>query len=309
MINTKIETLKNKIQGGVLPAMATPVINGGEAVNPTGITGLVELLLNAGVNGLFVGGTTGEGILLRHEVRLALHEQVLTAVNGRVPIILHAGANTTPDTLALARHAAEIGADAIAVVTPFFYGMGDDALFDYYQTIAQAVPDTPLLGYDIPHMAVNGISPALLARLAAEIPSFAGIKCSRPDAQIVRALIDAGTADSILLAGNERVAAGLLALGANGLVSGFATAVPEPFVALTRAFTRGDMAEVQRQQRLINRILDQLPPSIRIGAIKQVIAQRGIEIGTAVPPRAMPPESWPGWEKIKKLLDTSPIAA
>jgi len=309
MIKTKIDTLKNQIQGGVLPAMATPLVGGGEAINPEGITGLVELLIGAGVKGLFVGGTTGEGILLHNKVRMALHEQVMTAVNNRLPIIIHVGTNTTTGTLALARHAAKLGANAIAAVTPYYYGMADDALFNYYQTLAQAVPDTPLLGYDIPRMAVNGITPALVARMAAEIPSFAGIKCSRPDAQMVRALIDAGTAETMLLAGNERIAAGLLALSANGLVSGFATAVPEPFVALTQAFTSGDLSEVRRQQRLINRILDEIPAGIRIGAIKRVIAQRGVEVGTAVPPRAMPPESWQGWTKIKKLLDTSSIAA
>ena len=309
MIKSKIKTLINQIQGGVLPAMATPILNGGQAINPTATNQLVELLINAGVRGIFVGGTTGEGILLANDVRMALHQQVKTVINNRVPLLIHVGTNTTADTLTLARHAAELGADAIVAVTPYYYGMADDALFEYYQTIAQAVPDIPLLGYDIPHMAVNGITPALLARMAAEIPSFAGIKCSRTDAQIVRALIDAGTPDTMLLAGNERIAAGLLALGADGLISGFATAVPEPYVALTKAFQYGDMPEVQRQQRLINQILDQLPSGIRIGAIKRVISQRGIEVGTAVPPRAMPPESWPGWTKIKQLLDTSNIAA
>jgi dihydrodipicolinate synthase/N-acetylneuraminate lyase len=289
--------------------MATPLIGDGQAINAEGVAGLVDLLLGAGVRGLFVGGTTGEGVLLSSRVRMDLHNRVFEAVNGRAPIILHVGTNTTAETLALARQAEELGAVAIAAVTPFYYGMDDNGLFDYYQVIAETVPEMPLLGYDIPQMAVNGISPALMARLAAEIPSFAGIKCSRPDAQMVRALIDAGTAETMVLAGNERIAAGLLALGADGLVSGFATAVPEPFVALTEAFSRGDVAEAQRVQRLINRILDEVPAGSRIGAIKRVIQQRGVAVGTAVPPRTMPDDSWPGWTKIKRLLDTASIAA
>lgn len=289
--------------------MATPLVGDGQAVSPDGIVGLANFLIDAGVKGLFVGGTTGEGILLSSEVRMTLHSQAVQAADGRVPIIIHAGTNTTAGTLALARHAQEIGAAAVAVVTPFFYGMDDQALFDYYQTIAETIPQTPLLGYDIPHMAVNGISPALMARMAAEIPSFAGIKCSRPDAQMVRALIDAGTAETMVLAGNERVAAGLLALGVDGLVSGFATAVPEPFVALTQAFRDGDLSELRRQQQLINHILDEIPAGVRIGAIKAVINQRGIEVGTAVPPRAMPAQDWQGWTKIKKILDTASNAA
>jgi dihydrodipicolinate synthase/N-acetylneuraminate lyase len=289
--------------------MASPLVRNGEGVNPKGVVDLTNFLIDSGVKGLFVGGTTGEGILLSSDVRRALHSQTLAAANGRVPVLLHIGTNTTAETLALARHAQDEGAAAVVAVTPYFYGMDDNALFDYYRTIAETVPEMPLLAYDIPQMAVNGISPPLVTRLAAEIPSFAGIKCSRPDAQMVRALIDAGTAETMVLAGNERIAAGLLALGADGLVSGFATAVPEPFVALTQAFTDGDLSEVRRQQLLINHILDQIPTSVRIGAIKAVLMQREIGVGPAVPPRAMPPDSWDGWAKIQRLLDTASIAA
>lgn len=309
MIKAKIAELRSQLQGGVSPAMASPLLNDGNEVNAQGVIELTNFLIEAGVNGLFVGGTTGEGILLSTDVRCDLHSQVIKAANGRLPVLLHVGANTTADTLTLARHAREIEAAAIVAVTPYFYGMDDNALFDYFQAIAREVPDLPLLAYDIPHMAVNGITPALVARLGAEIPSFAGIKCSRLDAQAVRGLIDAKTSDSILLAGNERIAAGLLMLGADGLISGFSTAVPEPFVALTKAFTEGNMAEVQRQQLLINQILDTVPASARIGAVKAVLNRRGIEVGSAVPPRPMPPAGWHGWQQIKQLLDTAANAA
>lgn len=309
MVKEKIAQLRSQIKGGVLPALATPLAADGETINPDGVAALANFLIGTGVAGLFVGGTTGEGILLSREARMALHAQAMKAANGRVPIILHVGANTTAETLTLARHAQELEAAAIAVVTPFYYGMDDAALFNYYQRLAEAVPDIPLLGYDIPQMAVNGISPALMSRMAAEIPSFAGIKCSRTDAQVVRALIDAGTAETMVLAGNERIAAGLLALGAHGLVSGLATAVPEPYVALAKAFREGDLGEVRRLQQLINRVLDEIPAAARIGAIKTLLTQRGIVVGTAVPPRAMPPAGWQGWTKIKKLLDMASIAA
>ncbi|MFZ0547425.1 MAG: dihydrodipicolinate synthase family protein [Candidatus Promineifilaceae bacterium] len=309
VVKDKIAELRLQIQGGVTPAMATPLQEDGATPDLDGVTGLADFLIGSGVNGLFVGGTTGEGILLSKEARIKLLERALKVANGRVPVVAHAGTNTTTETLALARHAQKVGAAAVVVVTPFYYGMGDEALFYYFQTVASAVPEMPLLAYDIPHMAVNGISPALLGRMAAEIPSFAGVKCSRPDAQMVRALIDAGSAETMVLAGNERIAAGLLALGASGLISGFATAVPEPFVALTRAFRQGDLSEVRRLQRLINQVLDLIPSEVRIGAIKAVLNQRGIAVGSAVPPRAMPSESWRGWTNIKKLLDMAAIAA
>lgn len=303
MMDAKIAELKNKLRGGVAPALATPVLEDGETVNTAVLPQLINFLLDAGASGLFVGGTTGEGILLSDAERMRLHETAVSVVNGRVPVILHSGANQLSSTLALCRHAAEIGADAVAIVTPYFFKMDDDGLATYYHQVAEAIPDMPMLLYDIPQLAINGISPELLARLGSEIPSIAGIKSSRPDAQIVRRLIDAMPLHLVFLVGNEAVALGLLALGADGLISGLSTAVPEPYVALTKAFFAGDLAEAQKQQRLINQLLAQLPAGARIGAIKQILTARGMPMGTAVPPRPMPVEDV--WLKIRPLLETT----
>jgi dihydrodipicolinate synthase/N-acetylneuraminate lyase len=300
-LDEKIEILKKKLRGGVTPAMATPVLDDGVTVNTAVVPNLVNFLLEAGVSGLFVGGSTGEGILFSEAERMRLHEAAVSATNGRVPLLLHVGTNRLADTLVLARHAAEIGADAIVIVMPYFYGMHDDGLAAYCYAVAASAPDLPLLLYDIPQLAINGVSPALLRRLGQEIPSLAGIKSSRPDAQIVRQLIDATAKHLVFLVGNEAVALGLLGLGADGLISGLCTAVPEPFVALTQAFSQGDMAEALRQQRLINQLLVQLPNGARIGAIKQILTARGVLMGTAVPPRPMPTEDV--WLKMQPLLN------
>jgi dihydrodipicolinate synthase/N-acetylneuraminate lyase len=292
--------LKRKLAGGVTPAMATPVLVDGYTVNTAVIPTLADFLIQAGVRGLFVGGTTGEGVLLTETERMRLHEASLAAANGRVPVIVHVGTNRLDTAVTLARHAAEIGADGIAVVTPYFYGMDDDGLAAYFEAVATAVPGMPLLLYDIPQMATNGVSPELFARLGKAIPSLAGIKCSRPDAQVIRRHIIVAPERAMVLVGNEAIALGSLAMGADGIISGLCTAVPEPFVALTRAFAARDMAEAQRQHRLINRLLPCLPAGARIGGIKQILTERGIDVGTAVPPRAMPEK--PIWPEMKEIL-------
>jgi dihydrodipicolinate synthase/N-acetylneuraminate lyase len=299
MMKEQVAALKERLKNGVSPAMATPLQADETAVDTAVILQLVEFLLDKGAVGLFVGGTTGEGILLAPGERMRLHEAAVGAADDRVPVIAHTGANQMGTAVALSRHAAEIGVDAIAAVTPWFYGIPDDALADYYQTIAQAAPQTPLLLYDIPHMAGNGISPALLVRLADELPTFAGMKCSRPDAQMIRKLLDTMPDEGIFLAGNEAIALGSLAMGADGLITGLSTAVPEPFVALTAAFAAGNLVEAQRWHRIINQMLACLPTGRRIGAIKQILAERGIAVGTAVPPRPMPAE--PVWPKIQNV--------
>lgn len=279
--------------------MATPLTADGCRVNTAVLPTLVDFLIGKGVKGLFVGGTTGEGILLDAAERMRLHEASLTAAAGRVPVLLHVGANRMDTAVRLAQHAAKIGTEAIVTITPTFYGMDEDSLAGYFQTVAAAAPETPLLLYDIPHMAVNGVSPALFARLGKVLPSLAGIKTSRPDAQIIRQHIAAAPERTMVLAGNERISLGSLAMGADGLISGLSSAVPEPFVALTQAFGQNDMAAARKAHQTINHLLDEIADLPRIGAVKQVLAERGILVGTAVPPRPMPTESiWPRLDLI-----------
>jgi dihydrodipicolinate synthase/N-acetylneuraminate lyase len=284
--------------------MATPLADDGLRVNLPAVDTLIDFLIAAGVKGLFVGGTTGEGILLDLQQRQLLHERAMKAIAGRVPALIHVGANTSAESVALAAHAQAIGTDAIVAITPTFYPMPDAALADYFRELAAAAPGTPLLAYDIPHMAVNRVSPALLADLAQDLPAFAGIKTSNQDAQVIRRLVEATPPGRIVLAGNERIALGSLALGASGLISGLSTAVPEPFVRLTKAFFEGDMALAQDQQRRINAMLDLIPAGVRIGAVKSLLAQRGIDAGPPVPPRpALAANQWPVWPQFARLID------
>lgn len=289
------------IQSGVLPAMATPLTGDGYLVASDAVAPLVDFLIEAGVHGLFVGGTTGEGLLLDIEQRCTLHDAAIEAAAGRVPILVHVGTSITRDSLVLAEHAADVGADGMVAITPTFYGMTEEALLAYFEQIAATAPAIPFLVYDIPHMAATGVSPSLLANLMQSIPNFGGVKCSRHDAQIIRRLIDVVGNDAMLLAGNERIALGSLALGATGLISGLATAIPEPFVTLMEAYARGDLEAAQREQKRINHLLDIMPPGERIGAIKLILQQRGLDVGSPVPPRSMPTD--PNlWNRLSALL-------
>jgi dihydrodipicolinate synthase/N-acetylneuraminate lyase len=295
----QIASLKSRVRDGVSPAMATPLVPGTHTVNLAVVPSLVDFLAGKGVKGLFVGGTTGEGTQLDLDQREALHEAAAAAAGGRVAVLLHVGAQRAEDAIRLARHAAGLRPDAIVAMTPTFYGMSDAALTRYFGAIAAAAPDVPLFLYDIPQFAVNGISPALLSTLARELPSLAGLKSSRVDIQIVRQLIDALPADKILLAGNESASLGSLALGADGLISGLSTAIPEPFVGMTRAFAAGNMAEAREWQRCINRLLGVLGGA-RIGGIKAILNQRGIAVGPPVP--VLDATDEPLWPRAAEVL-------
>lgn len=296
-----MSALFQKLRHTVTPAMATPIDASGYRVATEQIAPLVEFLIERNVGGLFVGGTTGEGVLLNVAERKRLHEETVIIAANRVPILIHVGTNATRQSFDLAVHAGEIGADATVCVTPYFYPVDDDALVNYFKTIAAATPDLPFLVYDIPHFANNTISPTLLQRLGDEIPNLAGVKCSSGDGQAIRRLIAPTPDDVLFLAGNERIMLGSLAMGAHGAISGLSTAIPEPFVGMVNAFAAGQMQEAQNWFGIINRLLDQLATQPRIGGIKQILQERGVAIGDPMPPRGKGTTGI--WEQVLDVLE------
>lgn len=294
-------SLFDQLNHTVTPAMATPIDESGYRVATEQIAPVVEFLVERNVGGLFVGGTTGEGVVLSVEERKRLHEETIVSTANRLPVLIHIGANTTRQSFDLAVHAGESGADGIVCVTPYFYPVDDDSLVAYFKTIAAATPNLPFLVYDIPHFANNTISPALLNKLVVEIPNLAGVKCSSGDGQAIRRLIDATPDDVLFLAGNERIMLGSLAMGANGAISGLSTAVPEPFVGLLDAFTAGRMQEAQNWFGIINRLLNTLTAYPRIGGIKQILNLRGVTVGNPVPPRGRVEADV--WEQLLDVLE------
>src|SRR5215210_8532273 len=129
---------------GVLAAALTPLRDGGSAVDDDAIPPYVGYLAAGGVDGVLVLGTTGEGLLLSVDERRRVTEAVLAAAAGRLQVAVHAGAQTTADTVALARHAAEAGADAVAVIGPPYFPLDEDALVAHMAAAARAAGEAPL---------------------------------------------------------------------------------------------------------------------------------------------------------------------
>ena len=296
-----MQSFIEKLHHKIIPAMATPIDISGSRVSLKDVPPLVEFLIEREVGGLFVGGTTGEGVLLSLSERKSLHEAVVKAADGRVPVLLHVGANSTRDTFDLAVHSESIGADANVAVTPYFYPIDEDSLLKFYQEVAKAAPTLPLLAYDIPHFANNGVTPTLLTQLFETIPQFAGVKCSRKDAQMIRKLIDVTPKDKVMLVGSEQIMLGSLAMGATGSISGLSTAIPEPFVKMMGAFSEGRLAAAQQWFRLSNQVLNALASEPRLGGIKAVLNQRGVFVGDPIPPR--PKGSDQAWQKALDVID------
>src|SRR5215217_5565160 len=133
---------------GVLAAALTPLRDGGAAVDEVAIPPYVDFLAAGGVDGLLVLGTTGEGLLLTVDERRQVAEAFVAAAGARLQVAVHAGAQTTADTVALAAHAAETGADAVAVIGPPYFPLDEDALVAHMAAAARAAGEAPFYLYE-----------------------------------------------------------------------------------------------------------------------------------------------------------------
>jgi dihydrodipicolinate synthase/N-acetylneuraminate lyase len=149
---------------GVTVAMVTPFDEKGQIMESS-VRELVDFLIGKGVNGLYPGGTTGEMYLLTVPERKRLAEIVVKQAAGRVNVFIHVGAMAEKDTVELAQHASQIGADGIGVVTPSFFTTGARELEEYFVAIANSVPaNFPMYVYNIPQL-ISGFIPIRFCRL------------------------------------------------------------------------------------------------------------------------------------------------
>lgn len=228
---------------GALAAAVTPLRAEGEALDEGAFAPYVEYLSAGGLDGIFVLGTTGEGILLRLEERRRAAEHFVGAAGDGFDVAVHCGAQTTADTVALAAHSAEIGADAVAVIGPPYYSLDEEEIVAHFAAAAEACAPLPFYPYEFRARAGYSIPPAAIERLRELAPNLAGLKVSnKPFENVEPYLIDGLDvfvgAETLVLRGLES--------GAAGAVSGLAAALPALVARLVHDRT-GDVADARAQ--------------------------------------------------------------
>ena len=267
---------------GAFAAALTPLRNGGTALDERVIEPYVGFLADGGVDGILALGTTGEGILLDLAERRRAAELFVAAAAGRVAVAVHCGAQTTADTAALAAHAAESGADAVAVIAPPYYPLDAAALEAHLLAAAAACAPLPFYLYEFEARSGYAVPIAVVERLRELAPNLRGLKVSDRPWEKAEPYLLAGLdvfigAESLVARGLER--------GAAGAVSGLAGAYPEVVAELVHAPTqeRSERADRLRAE------LDRFPFQ---AALKVVAARRGVPIRPDVraPLRQLTPE-------------------
>ncbi len=212
---------------GFLAAAVTPLRNGGSALDEEAFAPLVDFLAAAGLDGVFALGTTGEGILLSAEERKRAAELFVEAGKGRLSVAVHCGAQTTAQTSALAGHAAEIGADAVAVIAPPYFRLDEDELVEHFAAAAEACAPLPFYIYEFARVSGYAVPLSVIARLRERASNLAGLKVSdRPWDAFEPYLIEGLD----VFVGPEVLIEQALERGAAGAVSALATAFPEEVV-------------------------------------------------------------------------------
>lgn len=264
---------------GVTTAMVTPFATDGSVMRQA-IPALVDFLVAKGVNCLYPVGTTGEMYRLSVEERIQIAECVVKQANGRVTVFIHVGAMRLDDTLALARHAHDIGADGIGAVTPAYFSVTDHEMEEYYVSIAQEVPeDFPLYLYNIPQCSRNDLTPEVARRITARCTNVVGIKYSYPDLLRTMEYLGINGGSFSVIHGTDRLFFTLLTMGCAGTVSGIACVFPEVFVALYTAYQAGRWQEAARLQKTADRLGIVLRGGSNLSYFKTALRLRGIDAG------------------------------
>lgn len=233
--------------GGMIVPLVTPLGADGE-LKLDCMPALVEHVIAGRLQGIFANGSQGEAYALAPDERAAALDAVLVAVNGRVPVLAGTGAITTRQAIALTRQAERAGAAAAIIGTPYFITPSQDELFAYYADIAAAVT-LPILGYSNPRRTGGvAIAPATLARLAAQIPHFVGVKESSGDLAKVSAVINACPADFRVFVGGDTLIYATLCYGGDGAIGMTMNIAPSLAASIYSAFQSGDHTRARELQ-------------------------------------------------------------
>ncbi|KHD16378.1 dihydrodipicolinate synthase family protein [Clostridium butyricum] len=260
---------------GVIPAVLT-VFDKEENIDEVGMRQLVSFLIEKGVNGLYLTGSTGEGFTMTSEERKKVVEIVIDETAGRVPVVVHVGAIGTKISIDLAKHAESVGADGISSVPPFYWKFNENQIIKYYEDIANSC-SIPMIVYNVPLVGLLGMN--AIKRLA-KIENVKGIKYTALSQYEITQIKDEVGEEFLVYSGADEMAMSGLIAGADGIVGSFYNIMPELFINIYDAVKNKDLDEAQRlQKQAVEVIMYALQlPSFYAG-MKVILKWMGINAG------------------------------
>lgn len=257
---------------GIFPAFYACYDKEGQ-VSPQAVRALAKYLLDKGVKGLYVGGSSGECIYQSVNERKITLENVMAEVGGKMTIIAHVACNNTADSCELSAHAESLGVDAIAAIPPIYFHLPPKAIAKYWNDISNAAPNTDFVIYNIPQLAGVALSVPLLQEMLKN-PRVIGVKNSSMPVQDIQMWKDEG---AIVFNGPDEQLLSGLAAGAVGGIGGTYAAMPELYMEIARCFQADEMEKGREVQNECCRIIYKMcsTQGNMYATIKEIIRLQG----------------------------------
>lgn len=234
---------------GIITAMVTPLSEDG--INEAATRKLVNKLINDGVHGLFVLGTNGEFYALSEAEKLALVEIVVDEAAGRVPVFAGSGGISTEEVIKVTNQFAELGVDAVSVITPYLIKLSDEELIQHYQTIALNT-NLPMILYNIPANTQLSINESVFKELI-QLPQIIGIKDSSGNLENIQMYLETNDREDFsILIGSDSLILPALQMGVDGAVAATSNVLTKTDLGIYQAFLENKMERAQVLQESIN---------------------------------------------------------
>jgi N-acetylneuraminate lyase len=256
-----------------LPALVTPLTDDGQLDEPSAVR-LIDHLYRQGVGGLYVLGSTGEGVYLDFPLRRRLAEVAVRESRGRGKVIIHVGAVQAAQAYELATHAEQVGADAVSSIPPFVGGFSWAEIEGYYRELCRA-SSLPVIAYYIPHITGRAVPLDDLAKLTA-LPNIGGYKFTETNLYMMQCLVRRLRPDQIMYNGPDEMLALGLGMGAHGGIGTTYNFMPELILNIFRAVQEGRHADALATQREVNVIIEMLLAHQGLAASKQILYWQGL---------------------------------
>ena len=254
---------------GAIVAIVTPFIN--NEIDEQGLVDLINFQIENGTHGIVPCGTTGESATVSFEDHKRIIELTVKTVDGRVPVIAGTGANSTTESIDLAKSAKASGADATLSVVPYYNKPSQEGLYQHFKAITEAV-DIPVILYNVPSRTVTNMLPETVARLA-KFDNIIGIKEATASLQQITEVIRQCPDDFIVLSGDDFTCMPTVFIGGKGVVSVTSNVHPRGMVDLMEAALAGDIKKANE----IHYSLYPLMTSM-FAAPNPVPAKKGVEL-------------------------------
>ena len=285
---------------GSAVAIVTPFKKEDESINYDAFADIIDYQIDHGSDAIVVCGSTGEAATMTEQEHLDACRFCIEHTKGRVPVIGGTGSNRTQTAIDLSIEVAGYGADGLLLISPYYNKGTQEGIYKHFKMVADAVPGTPVILYNVPSRTGSNVLPSTVARLVKDVPNIVGIKeASGNISQIVK-LMSICDGDIELYSGNDDQVVPLLSMGGLGVISVVANVAPEAMHDMCQKFFDGDVAGAARIQRNIEELFELLFCEVNPIPVKKAVDLMGFNAGPLrMPLTEMTPANT---EKLRKAM-------